>query len=76
MKKAAIIITGVILSLGVFAQVPQGFNYQAVVRNDQGAPLAEHQVGIRLTLQDEVGNAIYYSETHSATTSPRAWWTL
>ncbi|HNV81355.1 MAG TPA: tail fiber domain-containing protein [Tenuifilaceae bacterium] len=71
MKKAAIIITGVILSLGVFAQVPQGFNYQAVVRNDQGAPIAEQQVGIRLTLQDEVGNAIYYSETHSATTSPQ-----
>jgi len=71
MKKAAIIITGVILYFGVFAQVPQGFNYQAVVRNDQGAPLAEQQVSIRLTLQDEAGKAIHYSETHSVITSPQ-----
>ena len=71
MKKTVSFLVGMILWLGTLAQVPQGFNYQAVVRNDQGAPLAEQQVGIRLTLQDEAGKAIYYSETHSANTAPQ-----
>ena len=71
MKKTVSFLVGMILWLGTLAQVPQGFNYQAVVRNDQGAPLAEQQVGIRLTLQNKAGKAIYYSETHSANTSPQ-----
>jgi len=71
MKKAVSFLVGMILWLGTLAQVPQGFSYQAVVRSDQGVPLIEQQVNIRLTLQDEAGKAIYYSETHSATTSSR-----
>ncbi|HNV80480.1 MAG TPA: hypothetical protein PLO02_02415, partial [Tenuifilaceae bacterium] len=71
MKKIASILTGVILSLGVFSQAPQGFNYQAVVRNPQGEPLAEQQVSIRIVLQDESGVVTHYSETHSVTTSPQ-----
>ena len=62
---------GVLLSLGIYAQVPQGFNYQAVVRNDQGTPLSGQQVSIRISLQDEAGVITHYSETHSVTTSPQ-----
>ena len=71
MKRTASFLVGAILWLGTFAQAPQGFNYQAVVRNAQGEPLAEQQVSIRLTLQDEAGKAIHYSETHSVITSPQ-----
>jgi len=71
MKKTTITIIGVLLTLGVYAQAPQGFNYQAVVRNDQGAPLSGQQVSIRISLQDEAGVITHYSETHSVTTSPQ-----
>jgi len=71
MKKIANILIGIILSLGVFAQAPQGFNYQAVVRNPQGEPLVQQQVSIRIVLQDVAGTLIHYSETHTATTSPQ-----
>ena len=71
MKKTTLILIGVLLSLGVYAQAPQGFNYQAVVRNDQGAPLSGQQVSIRISLQDEAGVITHYSETHSVTTSPQ-----
>ena len=71
MKKTTLILIGVLLSLGVYAQAPQGFNYQAVVRNDQGAPLSGQQVSIRISLQDEAGVITHCSETHSVTTSPQ-----
>ena len=71
MKTTASILVGIFLWLGTLAQVPQGFNYQAVVRNAQGDHLAEQQVSIRLTLQDESGVVTHYSETHSVTTSPQ-----
>jgi hypothetical protein len=71
MKK--LIITSVFLafSLAIFAQFPQGFSYQAVIRNTEGQPLVEQLVGIRLTLQGESGTPIHYSETHITTTSPQ-----
>jgi hypothetical protein len=71
MKK--LIITSIFLafSLAIFAQIPQGFNYQAVIRNTEGQPLVEQLVGIRLTLQGESGTPIHYSETHITTTSPQ-----
>ncbi|MDI9515645.1 MAG: hypothetical protein WBK94_01175, partial [Tenuifilaceae bacterium] len=71
MKRTVSFLVGAILWLGTFAQAPQGFNYQAVVRNAQGVPLAQQQVSIRLAIQDELGKAIYYSETHTVTTSPQ-----
>ena len=71
MKKTTITLISVLLTLGVYAQAPQGFNYQAVVRNDQGAPLSGQQVSIRISLQDEAGVIVHYSETHSVTTSPQ-----
>ena len=64
MKKTTITIIGVLLTLGVYAQAPQGFNYQAVVRNDQGAPLSGQQVSIRISLQDEAGVITPVSYTH------------
>ncbi|MZP82083.1 MAG: hypothetical protein GT596_05105, partial [Bacteroidales bacterium] len=59
MKRTVSFLVGAILWLGTFAQAPQGFNYQAVVRNAQGVPLAQQQVSIRLAIQDELGKAIY-----------------
>ena len=55
--------------LPALGQIPQGFNYQAVVRNPQGEPLPQQQVSIRISLQDEAGVVTHYSETHTVTTS-------
>ncbi|HOU64115.1 MAG TPA: hypothetical protein PLA70_10725, partial [Tenuifilaceae bacterium] len=69
MKRLMIFAAGILTFFTLFAQVPQGFNYQAVVRNDQGELLAQQQVSIRISLQDETGAVTHYSETHSVTTS-------
>lgn len=52
------------------AQVPEGFNYQAVVRNSSGEVVAHSPVSFRISiLQDaETGSAVY-SETHSVSTN-------
>ena len=71
MKKLLTSILGIALYLASFAQAPQGFNYQAVIRDTEGQPLSEQQVSIRLTLQDEAGETIHYAETHVLTTSPQ-----
>ena len=59
------------LMLSVLAQAPYVFNYQTVIRNTEGQPLANQAVSIQLTLQSEDGNTQFYSETHNLTTSPQ-----
>lgn len=55
--------------MSALAQAPQGFNYQALIRDIDGQPLTSQFVSIRLTLQDEGGINVFYSETHFTTTS-------
>ena len=50
------------------SQVPQGFNYQAVLRDDpSNNPIVSQGVQIRFTIQTSVP-VIVYQETHSTTT--------
>ncbi|MDH4474334.1 MAG: tail fiber domain-containing protein [Fluviicola sp.] len=58
------------LSAISFAQVPQGFKYQAVVRNAGNTILTNQAVGIRMTIQQgAIGGASVYSETFAVTTN-------
>lgn len=52
------------------AQVPQKFNYQAVVRDGQGGLLPNQEVGFRISILEGSadGNPVYV-ETHTVTTS-------
>lgn len=60
----------VALSAISFAQVPQGFKYQAVVRNAGNTILTNQAVGIRMTIQQgSIGGASVYSETFAVTTN-------
>ena len=53
-----------------FAQAPQKFNYQAVVRDDAQNIVSEQAVGIRISiLQESVDGTVVYSETHTPTTN-------
>jgi len=51
-----------------YSQAPQGFSYQAVVRNAAGVPIANKTIGIRITLED-ASHVAYYTETQSKPTN-------
>lgn len=69
MKKYLLFIAfAVIVNFGA-AQVPQGFAYQVVVRNSNGETITNQMVSFRLSLTGPAENPIYFTETHSATTS-------
>jgi len=52
-----------------FAQSTMGFSYQAVIRNADGQPISNQEIGLRINLMAEEAETVYYAETHSATTS-------
>ena len=54
----------------ILAQTPQSFFYQAVVRDVDGALLADQSVSFRLSIREmALGGTIVYQEIHPATTS-------
>lgn len=58
-----------LLAGSIFAQVPQGINYQAVARDDDGSLMANQNVSVIFTLRPSVGGTAIYSETHSPMTN-------
>lgn len=70
MKKQLLIAFLLLFSV-VFAnaQTPQKINYQAVIRNNTGLPLANQAVALRISILQGVGGTTQYAETHSATTN-------
>jgi hypothetical protein len=59
-----------LLFFTTFAQAPQGFNYQAIVRNSAGAIQANQNTSFRISLrQGTAAGNIVYKETHSDTTN-------
>ena len=71
MKRILLLLIVIItLSLNSFAQVPEGFKYQAVLRDAGNLILNNQSVGIRLTIQQgSIGGVTTYSETFSTTTN-------
>ncbi|HOY30936.1 MAG TPA: hypothetical protein PKW80_03565 [Bacteroidales bacterium] len=59
-----------LISTSSFAQAPEKFNYQTVVRDNSGNILANHPVSFRISLlQDSVYGSAVYVETHNDTTN-------
>ncbi|MEQ1585515.1 MAG: hypothetical protein ABL895_06535 [Cyclobacteriaceae bacterium] len=55
----------------VYAQSPQSFKYQAVLRDNGGLPLIEKNITIKISiLQGSLTGLSAYSEVHQAKTSP------
>jgi hypothetical protein len=70
MKACVLLIAIVCASWQLQAQVPQKFNYQAVVRNNAGAIVANQNVSIRFTVRDgSAAGTPQYSERHATTTN-------
>ncbi len=61
----------VFFSFAAFAQGPEGFNYQAIMRNASGALMANANVGMRLSIINgsSTSTTVLYSETRTATTT-------
>jgi len=68
MMKRLLFLTLMLVSAFAMAQAPQGFSYQAVLRNGSGSPIANKTVAIRVTLQN-ASQVAYYSETHTKMTN-------
>lgn len=77
MKNLMIILFAFFLSLPVFAQAPQAFNYQGVARDASGNPLIDQDIGLRITIfRDLFGATEVYKEIHLVTTSDLGLFTL
>jgi uncharacterized protein (TIGR02145 family) len=68
MKQTLLTIALLITTVLAYAQVPQGINYQAVVRDAGGNELANQAVSLRMTILENNTTTVY-QETHSATTN-------
>ena len=59
----------IVTTITIFAQAPQGFNYQATVRNSSGQLLLNQDVLVKFNiLQNSATGEIVYSETQTANT--------
>ena len=70
MKKIVTILATVLLSVSLWAQAPQEFSYQAVVRGAKNELLVNKPVGMKISLLQgsEKGKAVYV-ETHKPTSN-------
>ena len=70
MKKLTTLIAILFCVVTLFAQAPEKFTYQAVVRNTGNSLVANAQVGVRVSiLQGSASGSAVYVETHIATTN-------
>jgi len=71
MKKLILSLVAIAtITLSSFGQAPEGFKYQAVVRDAGNTILNNQAVGIRMTIQQgSIGGTTVYSETFTPTTN-------
>jgi hypothetical protein len=71
MKKIILSLVAIAtISLSVLGQAPEGFKYQAVVRDAGNLILNNQAVGMRLTVQQgSIGGTAVYTETFATTTN-------
>ena len=79
MKKLTTILAALFITAATFAQAPQGFSYQAVVRDAQNAIVANKSVEVTVTIlqgADAASATAVFSEKHNATTNANGLFTL
>ena len=70
MKRTITLIAILLCAVSLFAQAPEKFSYQAVVRNASNALVIDAQVGVRVSiLQGSADGSTVYVETHTAATN-------
>ncbi|MBP5666694.1 MAG: hypothetical protein J6X32_00945, partial [Salinivirgaceae bacterium] len=79
MRKFTTLVAALLMAVATFAQAPQGFSYQAVVRDAQNAIVANQTVEVTVTiLQGATADAAQavFSEKHSAKTNANGLFTI
>ncbi|MEN8229279.1 MAG: hypothetical protein ABFS38_14060 [Bacteroidota bacterium] len=71
MKKSCFFVVFFFILTGYgFSQVPEAFNYQAVVRNSSGELIANQNVSFKISiLQNSESGTVVYSESHAVMTN-------
>jgi len=70
MRKILIYLSFVLFPVLSYAQAPQGFNYQSVIRDSDGEIIANSPIGLRISiLRGSTTGTVSYSETHFPTTN-------
>ena len=65
MYRVLLILSTVFITTGVLAQVPERMSYQAVIRNNKNALIANRQIGLRISIiQGAVNGAEVYQEVY------------
>src|SRR5690554_3691081 len=68
--KTLVVLCAVLCTAELMAQVPQGFNFQAVARDANGELLANTSLGVKISiLKGSEEGASVYSETQTPTTN-------
>jgi hypothetical protein len=67
--KNILILLFALLMITASAQPPQGFNYQAALRNSDGAALQSQSVTLRISLTNQAGTTTFFAEEQTATTN-------
>ena len=64
MKKLVTLLFAIATFATLYAQVPKGFNYQAVVRNSAGNLMINRNVGVNISILQgsETGTVVYSQE--------------
>jgi len=70
MKKIFLILLTIVVSMSVFSQTPNGFSYQAIVRDSENNLVKNSQVGLKISiLQYTPEGSVVFSEYHFTTTN-------
>lgn len=63
---------GLFLATLLSAQIPQAFSYQTIAFNSAGAPIANGNVSLRISILDNSATGtVLYTETHNKTTNSK-----
>ena len=77
MKRIFLSLIAMLVVATTFAQAPQGFTYQAAVRNNDGTAVANQQVNVRISLvQGSALGVERYAELHTPTTDAAGLFTI
>lgn len=70
MKRIAVILIALLISMFVWSQVPKKMSYQAVVRNSNGTLVTNSQIGMEINIRVGSPNgSVVYTETQTPTTN-------
>lgn len=68
-KTCIFLVLVLLVSMDVMAQVPQGFNFQAIARSAEGIPLSSQNISVQIeVVKGTEDGSVVYTETHDVTT--------